>query len=311
MNSVRLLAFLVAAGSTLLFFQNCGKISADATDVSSKAAVHNEPTILASGGTLTNTDISFTIHNDDLVPNASIAWSHKVAGVMNACQVKTSSISRTYTINCGVAGELVVSAKVTDGNTPVAVDDYLMMLASPTPTPIPTLPPAGTPPPGGAAGTIAMVVNFNIAAGTGTKPWNVANQPVEVFIGQTLRLNNMDTVTHRLHTGGAPCPHGANFAPNASANCVITRAASATTVLYDHIAGTNARFYLIAYDGNALYAQNCAGCHGALAANTVPKKTVAEIQNAIANVPVMKAAPALQALTLRQLEAIAYALGAR
>lgn len=91
------------------------------------------------------------------------------------------------------------------------------------------------------------IVEFRIKAGTAKQPWNTAATMVEVKVGQTLRIFNDDTVTHRLHTGGAPCPHGANFAPGASYDCVVTKAldpAKTAGATYDHIAGPTALFYL-------------------------------------------------------------------
>ncbi len=312
MKAMRAFSILIIVGSVVIMFQNCGKISAVSVDAAStsQSIDHSSPHIMPGGSMAPGKDLDFTIFDNALAPSASVTWSHKLSGVANACAIKTSAISKTYTINCGPAGELTVSATVTDGNSPIKMPDYVTTLVNPTPTPLPNLPPA-TPGPGTGSGTIAIVVEFNIPAGTGTKPWNTAATTVESFIGQTVKMNNLDAIKHRLHTGGSPCPHGADFQPGTSANCVITRALAATGVVYDHNIGPSARFYLIAYDGTALYATNCAGCHGALAASTVAKKTVANIQTALATAPAMIANAGIQKLTLRQLEAIAYALGAR
>ncbi len=91
------------------------------------------------------------------------------------------------------------------------------------------------------------IVEFHIKAGTGTAPLNTAADAVNVKVGQTLRLINDDTITHRLHTGGAPCPHGSNFAPGATYDCVITKAIDTVAkpgATYDHISGTTALFYI-------------------------------------------------------------------
>jgi hypothetical protein len=64
---------------------------------------------------------------------------------------------------------------------------------APAPTPAPTKDP--------------NVVEFHIKPGTGAKGYNTAATAVTVKVGQTLRLFNDDTVVHRLHTSGAPCPH--------------------------------------------------------------------------------------------------------
>jgi outer membrane biosynthesis protein TonB len=113
---------------------------------------------------------------------------------------------------------------------------------APAPTPAPTPTPAPQTPP-----KDPNIVEFRIKAGTGTQPWNTAETMVTVKVGQTLRLINDDTVNHRLHTGGAPCPHGTNFAPGQSFDCAVTRAidpAATPGRTYDHIAGEDALFFL-------------------------------------------------------------------
>ena len=91
------------------------------------------------------------------------------------------------------------------------------------------------------------IVEFHIKAGTGKSPWNTAAETVIVKVGQTLRLINDDSVTHRLHTGGSPCPHGDNFAPGKTYDCVVTKTidpAKTPGATYDHIAGPKATFFL-------------------------------------------------------------------
>lgn len=100
--------------------------------------------------------------------------------------------------------------------------------------------------PGPTPGPGAGVVEFRIPAGTNNGPWNTLAAPVNVRIGQILRIINDDSVPHRLHTGGAPCPHQpSNSAPGASFDCVVTRAIVPTNGgTYDHNFGTGARFYI-------------------------------------------------------------------
>jgi hypothetical protein len=92
------------------------------------------------------------------------------------------------------------------------------------------------------------VIEFHIKAGTGAGSYNTAETPVVVKVGQTLRLFNDDTIAHRLHTSGAPCPHQpGNTAPGASFDCVITKSIDAATTpgaVYDHIAGPSSVFFL-------------------------------------------------------------------
>jgi len=139
--------------------------------------------------------------------------------------------------------------------------------------------------------------NFRIAPGTGANPWNTAVSPVVVFVGQTLRVCNDDSVNHRLTTGGAGCANqGAPMANGQIYDCVIANRnnVNATTGnfngFFDTIAGTNAAFYVRPFDGGALYTdvtktnsgnQSCASCHGGLAGSTKRGSSFNAIKNAI------------------------------
>ena len=107
-------------------------------------------------------------------------------------------------------------------------------------------PPSSQPSLDPAAAGDPNVVVFRIAPGTGQGEWNQAGEVLTLQVGQTLRLVNDDTIVHRLHTGGAPCPHGTNFGPGETYDCVITRTLDPTRQanLYDHNAGQSATFYI-------------------------------------------------------------------
>jgi len=92
-----------------------------------------------------------------------------------------------------------------------------------------------------------MLVSFRIAEGTGNAPWNSPETRIQLKVGQTLRIINDDTVAHRLHTNGRPCAHGPNIPPGGFFDCVLaqTYSEAANGILYDHNAGTSARFYLL------------------------------------------------------------------
>jgi hypothetical protein len=62
----------------------------------------------------------------------------------------------------------------------------------------------------------------------------------------------------------------------------------------------------VSLDGAALYTQNCALCHGALASSVKKGKTAAQITGAIATIPMMAG---LSTLTAAQIQAISTALG--
>jgi len=97
---------------------------------------------------------------------------------------------------------------------------------------------------------LADVVEFHIPAGTGSKPWNTPDKPVEVKVGQTLRIFNDDSVVHFLHTDGKPCPHGTNpFGPGDHYDCVISLPYDESDQsVYDHNYGPDAQFYIQAND---------------------------------------------------------------
>jgi hypothetical protein len=135
-------------------------------------------------------------------------------------------------------------------NGDVETPNPVIVQNPPSPPAPPASLPAPTPAPAPAPNTPPQdpnVVVFRIKAGTGNQPWNTADTMVTVKVGQTLRIVNDDTVTHRLHTGGAPCPHGTNFGPGASYDCVATRAldpAATPGRTYDHIVGDTALFFV-------------------------------------------------------------------
>jgi plastocyanin len=97
-----------------------------------------------------------------------------------------------------------------------------------------------------AAQAAESVVDFHIAAGTGTAPWNTLANPIVVKIGQTLRFHNDDSIAHELHTAGSPCPHGTRaFNPGETYDCVISSAHEAGEAdIWDHIQGSDAMIYI-------------------------------------------------------------------
>ncbi len=133
-------------------------------------------------------------------------------------------------------------------------------------------------------------VVFRIPQGTNTGPWNSSASPTLVFVGQTLRICNDDTVNHQLHTGGSPCAHQGNAMSRGQFyDCVIANANTAG--MYDHIHGTGATFSVQALDGAALYADasksgttsSCATCHNPIGTSAKRGRTFAQIKDAILN----------------------------
>ena len=72
-----------------------------------------------------------------------------------------------------------------------------------------------------------------------TKAWNSPVTMIETYIGQTLTIQNNDTITHEMHTtNNVPCVHGSPIsAGQSSSNCVITAAYDYTSgiLVYDHL----------------------------------------------------------------------------
>lgn len=297
-NILKKLAWSGFFASTVFMYQNCGQgfsaaelESFSATSLSSHA-MHINP---ATQTTEANTDLEFNVYSDEVLSSASYTWSHTLDGMVSACTVKNNSTSTNYILNCPRTGKLAVSLAVSKGNDRIVLPGYQMILKETPPEP---------------NEDISLAVNFEIKEGTGDGAWNTTSTVVETFVGQTLTIKNLDSKPKQVHTNGAPCPHGAtSFTTGNSTTCVINSAYDYRkgVSVYNHLVGPNAAFYLIAHDGAALYQQNCASCHGALASSTKLNSAVRDIKNGIATIPNMKTQN-LMNLTQKQLEAISYAL---
>jgi len=145
-------------------------------------------------------------------------------------QLMTGAILLTtwHTINCPtVTGELVVSLTVRSSSGDFVAEPVNYALVQEPATP-----------PG-----VSNDVAFTIPAGTGNRSWNTANNPIRARIGQRIVITNADSVAHRMHTGGSPCPHGANILPGRTGVCVVNSAFNGS--VYDHNNGTSARIYIV------------------------------------------------------------------
>lgn len=90
-------------------------------------------------------------------------------------------------------------------------------------------------------------ISFHIRLGTGSSAWNTSDSTVLGTVGDTLRIINDDSVSHRLHTGGRPFPHPAgDIAPGQSADFVLESPfdPSVDGPLSDHDRGPQAHFFL-------------------------------------------------------------------
>lgn len=100
--------------------------------------------------------------------------------------------------------------------------------------------------PSGTTGTTTTTttagggVEFHIKSGTGSGAWNTKDTEVVARAGQKFTLINDDSVSHQWHTNGAPCSHGNEIKPGASATC--TASPYSGEALYDH--NTNGKFYI-------------------------------------------------------------------
>lgn len=301
-KDVLLLVFFMTL--TLTAFQNCGKGFTTALDGSTVGSSnqastvdpytsHATPHIISSNlKMIPLANLEFKVFEEVPHPTATYSWSHKLDGAPGACQIISGSASTNYIINCNKEGNLTVSVVAMESGVQIAVQDFAIPL-------IGTAPVAGS-----------LKVLFQIAPGTGNGVWNAPAAKIEVYVGQTLTFQNSDTITHRLHTGGKPCPHGPAVPPGATYDCVIISAytQAANGAVYEHTVGPAAAFNMIAYDGAVLYSQNCMGCHGQLSVSQQKNATYAQILNARISVSKMATDANVVNLTPKQIEAIAYAL---
>lgn len=97
-----------------------------------------------------------------------------------------------------------------------------------------------------SAVSFADVVEFHIADGTQGGAWNTQETPIVAKLGDTIRFYNDDSIKHRLHTFGAPCNHGPDFAPGTTWDCVVSKSFSSESegALYDHNFGEDAAVWI-------------------------------------------------------------------
>ncbi len=225
---------------------------------------------------------------------STVTWTATVTPG-GGVHVHNGAVLSEAELHCEASGIISLSGTI---NAPTGTFNVVPMNLSCSEAPEVNPPPAADP--------NSQVVTFRIPAGTGRSAWNTLATTVRVFVGQTLRIVNDDSVNHRLHTGGAPCRHQpTNSAPGGSFDCVVSLPLEASAGrTYDHLYGTGARFFVTSIDGPALYTTNCQSCHGLRASSTVRNATAAEIRSNIVGEPQMQNLN----LTNDQLDAIAYSL---
>jgi plastocyanin len=210
------------------------------------------------------------------------------------CTLTGNSISALNMV-CSHNGQATIQLVLTygDGTIAHAEKDFIIRdTALATPTPNPNDP---------------KIFAFHIKAGTGSNSYNTAATYALVFVGQSIKFYNDDSVNHELHTGGSPVAHGTQeMMPGGTDSYSVISAHENVNAndVYDHISGPSALFYVKAIDGKAKYMNTCAGCHGNIASSTKLGRSFSQIKNAIATINAMKSI----ALTDDELKGIEYNL---
>jgi hypothetical protein len=221
------------AGLLLLSFNNCSdnfKVNYGEEKVLHEASTINQPVNIYSTAQnmfFTGRDLVFTSAlGDGISSSSAFEWSYSLDGAPQGCNVLSSTIS-SFRINCPTkTGALVIKYQVMINGVALQATEPLQFNLSQDPQAVPT----------------SNEILFAIPLGTGSNPWNTVSNPIRAKIGQRIKIRNDDTIPHRLHTGGAPCPHGAaDIQPGQTDTCVVGSAF--TGFGYDHNLGTNAKVY--------------------------------------------------------------------
>jgi hypothetical protein len=231
-NFTKILLLVILSTTISISFSNCG--DGFKTLVSPEQLAHEALTMkneLYINGTpenifFTGRDLLFVADREIREPGATYLWSYTMNGVPQGCNVMPTILRSVYRINCpAVIGELQVSLSVSSANGMIVADPVKFNLVL-----------------GPSSGLANGDVNFTIPAGTGNQPWNTVDNPIRAKVGQRIVIANADSVPHRMHTDGSPCPHGANILPNQVGYCTVNSVFSGNA--YDHNTGTNSRIYI-------------------------------------------------------------------
>lgn len=268
------LVFGLAAFVLVLFFQNCDggfKYNASSGSLTSAGGDVDKfrLTTFDSTGSVVPEGLSFDsgyeYRLEGAGPDLPVTVTWKMLTNTGNCVLKTGPGTAIRYVTCDKAGKVAIqsSAYWPDGSVTVLSTDRT------TTTYVPD-----------ACGlNLSTRRIFRIANGTGTMPWNSSLTPLIVYVGQTLRVCNVDpTASHQLHTSGSPCvsastPMGlqAYYDCNVANNANLTAPGGTFAGMYDQINGPTAAFYVKPINGQALYAdttktasgQSCVSCHGA------------------------------------------------
>lgn len=237
-SKLQLLVVTSLSLGLVLTFNNCG--SSFKTLISDEQILHESLTlnkeVYINGANenlfQTGRDLIFSADIVEPPQNAVYEWSYKVNNLPQGCNLVSNPVPSMYKINCPtVTGQLVVSLVVKSSLGDIMAEPVVYALTAAPANPVTE--------PVGASNDVA----FTIPAGTGRGSWNTADNPIRARMGQRIVITNADTVAHRMHTGGSPCPHGANILPGQTGVCVVNSAFNG--MVYDHNNGTAARIYIV------------------------------------------------------------------
>lgn len=292
-----LIAIVVAA--ILVCFQNCGKGFeihglSNSEENSSQSLrlqfkIRDQNFQIPTSQIDTQKKLIYEVDGKDYSARLQFEWTYEFDGDASLChkiQDQQHNPSR-FTISCDTEGILKVYVVATDGARTIELNDRREVVYG---------------------NEIPMTVDFLIPDGTNQKPWNTVAEKIFLFIGQTLKITNGDSIPHGLHTNGTPCASSPTLAPGGTYSCLVASAmdsGNSTSTTYDNIVGSAAPFYVRSYDPAQLYSQNCLQCHSALAQTTIQNKGYGDLRRALRDVPEMQD---LNILSATELAAIAHAL---
>jgi hypothetical protein len=248
-------------------------------------------TLISSGVALTAGQ-EYTLFASGYSATQTLTWSLQ-ANTAGCSLTTLTATPFTTTLRCSTTGStsIQLNAKNIDGTSKLALLQHTMG---------PSTPDYCSPLVGAKPAAV-----FRIPAGTASGAWNLATSPVSVAVGQTLRICNDDAGNHQLKTSGTPCAtQPTAMAQGQFYDCLVT--STATNGLSDALTGGS--FSVAAFDGRALFATNCANCHGAFPGQNGMNATGASGSSIDTLIKGNRGGMGAIKLTPEQLNAIGYAL---
>lgn len=230
--SKRLWGVLSGATFVALSFNNCGdsfqilsdeiKVAHEASTAYKAAFVNAAPENVYHNGK----DLIFNAAVEGIQSDMEYRWGYNLNGNPQGCNLVSSTTPSQYKLNCPTGtGELLIGLVVKTPFGEITADRVKYVLVQD---------------PG--AGAAMADVNFSIPPGTGSNSWNTPENPIRARVGQRIVIKNDDSVVHRMHTNGTPCPHGSNINPGQTGVCVVNSVFNGFA--YDHNLGINSKVYI-------------------------------------------------------------------